>query len=512
MNRLMGEELQRILIIDDEPVNILLLGNILKDSYHILIALDGKNGIKLARAKPAPDLIMLDIMMPEMDGYEVCKILQADLRTKDIPVIFVTALNTVVAESEGLALGVVDYICKPFTNAVIKARVKTHLHLKMQRDMLLEQRQQLESYHQRNLMILDTVSEGIFGIDTHCNITFINPAALQMLGYTEDDVLGKNCCSVMHHTKPDGGQRAPEECLAYEAMLTGHPLETHQDQYWHRNHTSFPVSFSAAPAIENNTIIGAVIVFKDITRKLQLEQDLYKADKIEAFQVLAGGLAHDLNNLLMVIIANLDLLLWEEDAESKLNEYLLPCKKAAMSATDLAAKFLTIAKNDKFATSTIDIKEAVYQVTASLPTNQPIDYEVTVSDDAWPLIADAVQFLQLLKNIVTNGQEAMPEGGRITIRVTNCLDCAKQPSHLAKGRYLQLSIQDQGPGIPEEQKKRIFDPYFSTKDRGNQKGMGLGLTICNAIMENHNGALDLQQGSEEGTVVHLYFPVVNEHT
>ncbi len=305
-------------------------------------------------------------------------------------------------------------------------------------------------------MILRTASEGIFGIDNKSNITFINPAALQMIGHREEDVLGKNSCQIMHHTKPDGSKRHLSECLACQAMLTGESLETHQDIYWRKNQTSFQVTYSVAPAFKDNAIVGAVIVFKDITRRQQLEQGLYRADKMDAFQVLAGGIVHDFNNLLTIIVGNLDMALWEEDLDHEVKEYLLPCKNAAMMATALAEKFHTIARGAESAAGMINIKDAINQVVSVLPTDSHIDCNVAIPRDAWSLKADVVQFLQLFKNIISNACDAMPGGGKITIRVENCPDCSQKYSTLSEGKYLRFSIHDQGCGIPEEQKKKIF--------------------------------------------------------
>lgn len=505
----MDKQLQRILIVDDEPANITVLGNLLEDSYTILVANNGENGIRIATAVPPPDLILLDIMMPKMDGYEVCRILQADQRTSDIPIIFITALSGVDDENKGLALGAVDYIGKPFNNSIVRSRVKTHIHLKNQRDQLLKQRQELDSSHQLNRMILATASEGIFGIDRACNITFINPAALVMVGYREEEVLGKNSCSVLHHTKQDGSKRSSTECLAFQTILTGESLEIHQDLYWRQDGNSFPVAFSVAPAFKNGEIVGAVVVFKDITRQQQLEQELYKTDKMKAFQVLAGGISHDFNNLLTIISGNLDMALWENTIDAGLKEYILPCRDAVAAATDLAGKFFVIAKGGHSFTRVVDIKEAVSQVTRLLSIHENIDCNVIISDDIWPLEAEEIQFLQLLKNIIANAREAMPDGGKITIRVKNCPDCVMRYPRLNKGNYLQISIQDQGKGISAEQKKMIFDPYFSTKERGGIKGMGLGMTICSSIMQKHHGVIELESETGQGTTVQLYFPVAD---
>ncbi len=509
----MGKNLQKILIVDDEPINLTILGNIFESDYVISIAKDGETGLRLARSAEPPDIILLDIMMPGMDGYEVCRNLQADKRTRDIPVIFVTALGGVADESKGLALGAIDFISKPFHNAIIKARVKNHIFRKKQRDALERGQRHLDSSNQRNLMILQTASEGIFGVDIESNITFINSAALKMIGWCEDEVLGRNSCSIFHHTQSDGQKRSPVECMTHKTIATGQSQESYQDIYWRQDQTSFPVSFSSAPFIEYGEITGAIIVFKDISKWQQLERVVRKSEKNEAFKVLAGGLAHDFNNLLSVIMGSISLVTLNEKTDSQLVKDLSFAEEAAIRAKSLVEKIAIIARTGRFTTKKIDIKEAITQTITLCPTRQSIDYDISIAVDVWPLEVEEVHFMELLKNILHNAQEAMPDGGKISIESENCPDGAKEHILLSEGKYLQLSIQDQGSGISREQRKKIFDPYFSSKDRGNVKGMGLGLSICNAIMAKHNGLIDIIPGDVRGTVVRLYFPVTGEcHT
>ncbi len=136
MNQRESSEKPTVLIVDDQPPNIQALARLLKENYHILVAADGPRALELASGDKAPDVILLDIMMPEMDGYEVCRRLKNDPKTKDIPVIFVTARGDSEDEAMGLDLGAVDYIAKPFNNAVVKARVRTHVQLKIRTDLL----------------------------------------------------------------------------------------------------------------------------------------------------------------------------------------------------------------------------------------------------------------------------------------------------------------------------------------------------------------------------------------
>ena len=173
----------RILLVDDDSANIFILESILKRNYEIVTAANGISCLNIVNSNNPPDLIILDIMMPEMDGYEVCRQLQAKKRSRNIPVIFITALDSIESQSKGLALGAVDYLIKPFNADIVKARTKTHLKIKKQRDLLLQKQRELNRLNQNNAMILNTAAEGIYGIDNNGRITFINPAALKIIGW-----------------------------------------------------------------------------------------------------------------------------------------------------------------------------------------------------------------------------------------------------------------------------------------------------------------------------------------
>ncbi|MEA1923753.1 MAG: response regulator, partial [Pseudomonadota bacterium] len=179
----------RILIVDDVQTNISILANLLEADHDILVALDGKSCLELAFAENPPDLILLDIMMPEMDGHEVCRRLQADSRTQNIPIIFVSALSETEDERKGLALGAVDYITKPFVSAIVKARVKTQLKLKKQSEQLLQQQHELQKVDKFNSF--EVLAGGIAHDFNNLLTSIIGNLDLAMMDITDQDGIYK---------------------------------------------------------------------------------------------------------------------------------------------------------------------------------------------------------------------------------------------------------------------------------------------------------------------------------
>lgn len=204
----------RILVVDDDPSNLDTLGNLLLPYHEVLAAPSGERALQIAVGAQKPDLILLDVLMPEMDGYDVLVRLHDNPSTRDIPVIFVTGLDSTEDEEKGLELGAVDYIAKPYHPPIILARVHTQLELKRARDWLAHQNAFLESevvrrvadnlsireagnrererLNRQNELILTAVGEGIYGADAAGLIYFVNPAAASLLGYTRDELLGKD--------------------------------------------------------------------------------------------------------------------------------------------------------------------------------------------------------------------------------------------------------------------------------------------------------------------------------
>ena len=266
-----NEDDATILVVDDTAENLKVLIGLLLPVYQVLAVNSGSRALELATGDPKPDLILLDIMMPEMDGYTVLLHLKENPETKDIPVIFVTAMDATEDEQYGLDLGAADYIAKPLKPPIVLSRVRTQLELKRARDRLKNQNVILEAEVARrvteNELILASAGEGIYGTDVKGNISFINPAAAAMLGYEKEELLGQYVHSSIHHSRPDGSPYPADDCPLLTATSTGLRMLNKEDLIWRKDGSSLPVEFSCMPMHRNGELVGAVVTFMDISER-----------------------------------------------------------------------------------------------------------------------------------------------------------------------------------------------------------------------------------------------------
>ena len=293
-----------IIIVDDDPVNLRLLNNILKEKgYSVRAAVNGVTAIKAAIAKPA-DLILLDVRMPEMDGYEVCRRLKENEQTRTIPVIFISANKDLADKIEGFKAGGIDYVAKPFEVEEILVRVNTHISLyNAQRQLrvfnkvlgdkvdeqtqdlintsnkLLEEEEERVKVSRQNALILKAAGEGIYGVNEDGEISFINPTALAMIDHSEADVIGKNHHALLHHSHADGRPYPQETSPVHITLNDGQVHQRDNEVFWRWDGSSFPVQYTSTPIRdEQDELNGAVVVFHDISSRKQAEQALHESD------------------------------------------------------------------------------------------------------------------------------------------------------------------------------------------------------------------------------------------
>jgi len=236
-------------------------------------------------------------------------------------------------------------------------------------------------------------------------------------------------------------------------------------------------------------------VVTDITTRKQLEEEYLIRSKLEVTGRLVGGIAHDFNNLLMVVSGNLELLdLSGEGARAPL---LAEIRSAVAEAHALTQQFIALSQGGVPVQQTLPLDGLLREATALALRGGPVDCDYDLPADLWPVAGNPDQLGQVVRNLVLNAREALPSGGRITVRAENL--AGPTPA-------VRVTIADPGPGIPPANLPRIFDPYFSTKQRGSQRGMGLGLTVARAIVERHGGALTIRSAAGIGTTVQLVLP------
>jgi PAS domain S-box-containing protein len=244
----------------------------------------------------------------------------------------------------------------------------------------------------------------------------------------------------------------------------------------------------------------------DITQRKRAEADRLILNKLESTGILAGGLAHDFNNLLTVILLNLELAQRLNLPDEKLACYLDDAMEACSAAGSLTAQLVTFAKGGAPVRKAMLLSGLIQESVQPALSGSNVRCEFSLAEDLWAAEADAGQIAQVIRSLALNAREAMPEGGMVLVRAENAVLTIQEQPSLAEGEYVRISIADQGTGIAKDVLPKIFDPYFSTKHRGDQKGMGLGLTICHAVVQKHGGAIAVKSEVGVGATFDIYLP------
>jgi len=253
---------------------------------------------------------------------------------------------------------------------------------------------------------------------------------------------------------------------------------------------------------------------RDVTLQKKLEEQFYQSQKMESIGTLAGGIAHDFNNLLMGIQGNVSVMQLEVDSDDSLQESIQSIARCVKSGSQLTNQLLAFARGGKYVVTPSNLNTIVHKAVEIFGrTKKEIDLHPVFAKDIWPVEVDPGQIEQVLMNLYVNAWQAMPDGGDLYIELENVqLDeqyARLKPFNLRPGRYVKISVTDTGVGMSPETQKRIFEPFFSTKEKG--MGTGLGLASAYGIIKNHNGFINCYSELGHGTTFNVYFPVCEEH-
>ncbi|MDZ7696809.1 MAG: PAS domain S-box protein [Deltaproteobacteria bacterium] len=256
--------------------------------------------------------------------------------------------------------------------------------------------------------------------------------------------------------------------------------------------------------------IGSALMRKQAEEeKEKLQAQLHQAQKMESIATLTGGIAHDYNNLLSIIVGNLGLAMQEAETETALSHFLKEASRATDKVRDLTHELMALSRGGAPVKEVLSLKPVLKNSAKIIPADSGILIEESIKDDLRPVPHDPHKLDAVFRNVLTNAVEAMPQGGTITITAENLrIDDLDQDPGLAlkAGYYVKITIGDEGKGLPEEHMDKLFDPYFSTKPMGVQKGMGLGLATAYAIVQKHEGHIAVNSTPGVGTTVSIYLP------
>ncbi|MGH9542716.1 MAG: two-component system sensor histidine kinase NtrB [Terriglobales bacterium] len=360
-------------------------------------------------------------------------------------------------------------------------------------------------------MLLESTEDGIYALDPEGCCLWSNPAAARILGYESPGLLiGRQMHEMIHHTRPDGTPYPVEECGGLMNLKAEQRIVQAEELLWRADGTSFYADVRVNPMVHEGKMVGAVVVFRDLTERLRLEAQYRQAHKMEAVGRLAAGIAHDFNNLLSVIIGNTELLLRQADFSGAKQQRLEAIRYAGSRAAVLTQQLLAFSRQQAVKPRELQLNEVVRSAKEMLGSmlGEDVAFEVELAPDLERVTADAGQIEQVLMNLAVNARDAMPEGGRLHLTTENAtLDASAAGALGAKaGRYAMLAVTDTGVGMDEETRRHIFEPFFTTKPLG--KGTGLGLATVFGIVQQSGGALAVDSEPGRGTAVRIFLPGV----
>lgn len=369
---------------------------------------------------------------------------------------------------------------------------------------------QADKLNRHNKLLLHAAGEGIYGVDRQGRTTFMNPAAERMTGFSEAEMLGSNQHELLHHTRADGTPYPVCDCPVHLTMRTRQPHSVTDELFWKKDGSSFPVEYVVTPVEEEGEVIGAVVLFTDISRRKLLEKQLLHAQKMEAVGRLTSGIAHDFNNLLTTIFGYSEILLREMAEDDPRRQKVGMIQQAGKMAAALTRQLLAFSRRQVLEMRTINLNQVIDGLARMLRRliGENITLTLNTLQPGCLIRADAGQCEQIIMNLAINAKDAMPKGGTLTF-ISDIVHLAETKQtgfeEIRPGSYVLMRVIDTGEGMTEEIQKLIFEPFFTTKEMG--KGTGLGLATVYGIVKQHNGFIAVTSTPGHGTAFDLYFPL-----
>lgn len=473
-----------VLVVDDTNDNLTFLSMLLKDSYNVKVASNGENALQIARSDAQPDLILLDIVMPDMDGYEVCRRLKTDNHTKRIPIIFLTAKSQIGDEICGLSLGAADYITKPINPVILRSRIKVHIQLKKTQDSLRDQRTWFHS-------IIESAPDAMIVTDEQGEIVLCNSRAGEIFGYGSSELYFKNLHDLLN-----------------------------ESQGIRKDGSSFPVevSFNDLPNLNDIHGLCICVLVRDITERKRAEDEIRTAKELaeEANQMKSDFLAnmsHELRTPLNAIIGYSEIL--QEDAA----EIGQPLFLSDLTKIHNAGKHLLQLINDILDLSKIESGKMDVFIEEFCVTNMIEDVETII----YPLMeknqnrfeirnelfyksmrSDVTKLKQILFNLLSNAAK-FTRNGLITLTVKNYLGENEE-------ERISFAISDTGIGLTPEQISKLFENFTQADASTTRKygGTGLGLSISRRFCQMMGGDIKVDSVILEGSTFTVDLPITNQ--
>jgi PAS domain S-box-containing protein len=530
----MNEPIANILIVDDDVKTLMAMEALLAAPGRSIVS--ARSGREALRQLLKQDfaLILLDVRMPDIDGFETASMIRQNERFRYTPIIFLSAVDTLDEDVvRGVASGAVDYLFKPVMSDVLKAKVTVFVDLFRMSERLKQQA--VKEAQALLAAVVESSQDAIISKNLEGGILSWNESAEELFGYKADEAIGKSMTIIIPEEKH------AEERMILERVRRGERLEPFETLRRSKAGRVIDVSLAISPIFDaSGRIIGASSVARDITERKRMEaelrslnaelekrvadrtaelirtieqreklqQQLGQSQKMESIGTLAGGIAHDFNNILTIILGYSSSLRGVGDPE-RLREGLEIIRETGMRGALLVQQLLTLARNGNLSFQPVDANDLLRQFARLLSETFPktVDVSLDLRDDVPPTMADPNRLHQALLNLCVNARDAMNGTGTLALKDSLVSGEALRSrfSDATDGTYLCITVSDTGSGIDAAVRDRIFDPFFTTKDPG--QGTGLGLTAVYGIMREHDGFVEVDSELGRGTTFRLYLPL-----
>jgi two-component system cell cycle sensor histidine kinase/response regulator CckA len=479
----------KILLVEDHLESRNSLERLLQRRGHDVVAVSSAEEATEAMMAQTFPFLILDWMLPGKSGVELCQDLRVRPHGDEMFILLVTARQNTEDLQQALASGANDYLTKPLDLGLLNVRLSVAERQIRELAERNQARAALEESAHTMTEILENTTDGFFALDSQWKFTYLNPEAEKLLGRKRGKLLGKELW-----------QQFPE--------LLGSPFELN---YRRVVDEQTPVEFEASDAagkiwFEMHAYpsgTGMSVFFRDVSERKATEEKRLTMSKLESLGTLAGGIAHDLNNILTVISGNIGLAQIEAPADARdLLLHLGKAGQAAQHAGRLSGQLLTFSKGGSPLKRVTSISDLLGRAAEFSLYGSNLRAEMDVPADLWKAEVDPAQIEQVVNALMINAREAMPHGGIVRVFARN-VDVEKRGGALLRpGRYIKIAIADHGCGIDSELVSKIFDPYFTTKPAAS----GLGLAISYSIIKKHGGLLHVESSSPEGSTLAFYLP------
>jgi PAS domain S-box-containing protein len=512
-----------VLVVDNSPVIRRILRYVLEgEGCLVETAEDGLAALDCI-ARRRPDIIFTDLIMPKIDGEKLGYIIRNTPELKDV---FLVVLSGVALEDNDTTLRIGADVCiAKGTTTNMKDNIKTALdRYRNNQRGASRSIEGLEGLYPREVtqellvskrhrdVVLARMTEGVVELNHQGRIVMANSAALRLLALPEAQVLG----SVFAQLLPEEiGARIKQ--WVSRILPTGdyQPLVFTYDDPLVVGELQMTCNLVPVPEDEVFFVIG---ILQDVSRRKalelrqrQLEKELQRIRKLDAMSMMASGIAHDFNNLLTVISGNLEMARYVS-RDDNVNRLLGESAKALNLTTQLIRQFTTFSDNYLPQKSQVLLPDLIRDILSRILDATGIELQVNCGENELAVTLDPELIRQVFVNLTNNALEAMGDKGQLKVgidQVEGAEEAARTGQPIPPGRLARITFHDSGPGISASIVDQVFDPYFSTKQKGAQKGMGLGLTIVHSIVKKHGGLVWIDAPKEGGCRVVLYFPLQN---